>query len=190
MKNKTAETAKKQEISNTPVSKDNSSAFHNEPFNPVKGEMALWTAVITQALMDAGSESRKPEAQHEKARAIRWLLGNSEDFITVCQNAGLSPQYVRSKAKSAIERGCAWRRGMAEQRAIAVRSVSTPIKAAPPPYLLERKYCTPPYLKKRAPFVQLAARFPALSTSSLHPSHYSPVAGSHFASANYARLAN
>lgn len=82
------------------------------PFNPTRGEEALWSAVITQALMDAGSKSRKPEAVQEKAKAIRWLLGDSEDFHTVCQNAGLDPAYVREKAKAAIARGCVWRKGL------------------------------------------------------------------------------
>lgn len=107
---------KKQEISNFHVSKSNIHDSDAAAYDHVKAEKALWAAVITQALMDAGSESRKPEARHEKAKAIRWLLGNSEDFITVCQNAELDPQYVRSKAKAAIERGCVWRRGMAEKR--------------------------------------------------------------------------
>lgn len=107
---------KKQELSENFVSKRESDPFEQTAFNPVKGEMALWTAVITQALMDAGSESRKPEARHEKAKAIRWLLGNSEDFNIVCQNAGLDPQDIRHKAMRAIERGCVWRQGMAEKR--------------------------------------------------------------------------
>lgn len=85
-------------------------------FNPVSGEMALWKAVITQALMDAGSESKKPEAQHAKTKAIRWLLGFSDDFITVCLNAGKNPERVRDDAKAAIARGCVWRQGMAEKR--------------------------------------------------------------------------
>lgn len=78
----------------------------------IKGEMALWRAVITQALMDAGSNSRKPEARQEKARAIHWLLGNSEDFAAVCLNAGYEPRYVREQAYKAVERGCIWRKGL------------------------------------------------------------------------------
>lgn len=87
-----------------------------EPVNMIRGEMALWKAVITQALMDAGSESTKAEAVQEKKKAIRWLLGHSDDFITVCLNAGLEPGYVRQKALAALERGCVWREGMAEKR--------------------------------------------------------------------------
>lgn len=141
MQKESAQDRKKQEISNNAVSKSN--IHENEGYNPVKGEMALWSAVITQALMDAGSESRKPEAQHEKAKAIRWLLGNSEDFITVCLNAGLDPHYIRSKAKEAIERGCVWRSGMAKTR--------QPLAAAPAS--LQRKYYipTPPPNQPTAP---------------------------------------
>lgn len=122
---------KKREISNSSVSKSNILDSDALAYDPTKAERALWAAVITQALMDAGSESRKPEARHEKAKAIRWLLGNSEDFVTVCQNADLDPQYVREKAKMAIERGCVWRRGMAEKR--------TPAQTAMP----ERKQYIP-----------------------------------------------
>jgi len=124
----------KQDISRNTVSK--SDINDERSYNPTKGEAALWTAVITQALMDAGSASAKPEAQHEKAKAIRWLLGNSEDFITVCQNAGKDPSYIRQKAKEAISRGCVWRRGMQEQRMEA--HPSTPLMPT-----TEKKYYIP-----------------------------------------------
>jgi hypothetical protein len=73
------------------------------------GYRALWRAVITQALMDAGSNSNKIEFKKEKARAISWLNGDSEDFIEVCEMAGLEPCYVKKKAKEAIKNGCKWR---------------------------------------------------------------------------------
>lgn len=77
------------------------------------GEAALWKAVITQALMDAGSKSTKIEAAQDKRRAIQWLLGNSDDFVIVCLNANLAPEYVREKARIAIRRGCIWRNASA-----------------------------------------------------------------------------
>ena len=70
---------------------------------------ALWKAVITQALMDAGSNSKKPAMKKAKAQAISWLNGNSDDFAEVCIMAGLDPQNVKEKAKEAIKRGCKWR---------------------------------------------------------------------------------
>ncbi len=71
---------------------------------------ALWVAVITQALMDAGSNSKKSHLRKEKARAIAWLNSDTEDFMEVCINAGFEPDYVRMKAKEAIRNGCKWRK--------------------------------------------------------------------------------
>ncbi len=75
----------------------------------IKGEKALWTAVITQALMDAGSNSSKRDMRLIKAQAISWLTGMSEDFIEVCMMAQLHPAYVRDRALKAIKNGCQWR---------------------------------------------------------------------------------
>lgn len=72
-------------------------------------EPGLWRAVITQALMDAANKSRKSEARRTRADALEWLLNNSADFVTVCDNAGFDPSYVRMRAKQAISRGCEWR---------------------------------------------------------------------------------
>lgn len=80
-----------------------------EPHNPVRGETALWVAVITQAMMDALSNSRNPEIQFHKHEAIRWLTGQSKDFITVCHFADLNPDEVRRKAKRAIASPTPWR---------------------------------------------------------------------------------
>ncbi len=78
-------------------------------FNPVRGESALWVAVITQAMMDALSKSKNKEAQYHKHEAIRWLTESSKDFIEVCLNAGLNPDDVRRKAKKAIANPTLWR---------------------------------------------------------------------------------
>ena len=78
-------------------------------FNPVRGEQALWQAVITQALMDAASGSSKAEAQQDKMQAIRWLMGGSDDFISVCHHAGMDPEFVQQKVREALARNCRWR---------------------------------------------------------------------------------
>lgn len=80
-----------------------------EPYNPVKGESALWAAVITQALMDALSNSRNPEAVYHKHEAIRWLTENNKDFSMVCHLAGFDVNYIRRKAKRAISNPVKWR---------------------------------------------------------------------------------
>ncbi len=85
-------------------------AISADHFNPVKGEVALWRAVITQALMDASSQSHKMEAQYEKSQALCWLAGHSEDFRTVCDFADFPPDYVRCRSRIALKRDCKWRR--------------------------------------------------------------------------------
>ncbi len=72
-------------------------------------EPGLWRAVITQALMDAASHSKKPEARRTRSDALAWLLGDSVDFDTVCDHAGFEPGYVRRRAREALARGCSWR---------------------------------------------------------------------------------
>src|SRR5262249_45251869 len=72
-------------------------------------EPGLWRAVITQALMDAASKSRKSEAKRLRHDALSWLLSDTDDFTTVCDHAGLDPDYVRSRAKTALARDCIWR---------------------------------------------------------------------------------
>lgn len=84
-------------------------SFMKNPDFSVQGEIGLWRAVITQALMDAGNNSKKKEMRHARALAVAWLLSNGDDFFTVCSLAQMDAQYVRSKAREAIKRGCSWR---------------------------------------------------------------------------------
>lgn len=72
-------------------------------------EPGLWRAVITQALMDAASQSRKSEARRTREDALKWLLSDTRDFEAVCDNAGFDPGYVRKRAHEALKRGCEWR---------------------------------------------------------------------------------
>ncbi len=72
-------------------------------------EPGLWRAVITQALMDAASNSRKSEAKRSRNDALAWLLSDTSDFEAVCDNAGLDPDYVRSRARQALNRNFEWR---------------------------------------------------------------------------------
>lgn len=81
---------------------------NNKDIN-VQGELALWRAIITQALMDASSHSAKPEAQSDKHDAIMWLTHNTKDFTIVCDHAGLDADYVRRMTKRALLLDCKWR---------------------------------------------------------------------------------
>lgn len=94
-------------------------------FKGIKGEQALWRAVIVQALMDAGSNSQKMEAKYEKSQAECWLTGYGEDFKVVCDFAGFNADYVRTKSKQALARGCKWR---SESPSSSQRKISHPNK--------------------------------------------------------------
>lgn len=81
----------------------------HEPVNFADHEPGLWKAVITQALMDAASNSQKAEAKRSKREALEWLNGKSSDFEIVCDHAGLDPAYVRAQIAGALARNCSWR---------------------------------------------------------------------------------
>lgn len=93
-------------------------------------EPGLWRAVITQALMDAASQSRKSEARRSRADAIHWLLSSNADFEIVCDNAGLCPDYVRSRARAALARGCQWRLPIGEGWRSQARQAATDTASA------------------------------------------------------------
>lgn len=75
----------------------------------VRGERAMWRAVIVQALMDASCGSKKPEALQNKQEALIWLRGTSRDFATVAYHAGFTPEYLRRMVQEALENNCSWR---------------------------------------------------------------------------------
>jgi len=73
-----------------------------------KGEVALWRAVIKQAIDDARGFRLGASVGRERAQAdvMQWL--NSQDFIRVCEMAGLNPDKIRSRfpdvqAQSAVD---------------------------------------------------------------------------------------
>jgi len=84
-------------------------AWLEEPYNHTRGEMSLWIAVITQAMMDALSRVNNAEAIYHKNEAIHWLTGNGKDFVMVCLCAGFDPDYIRRKAKRTLITPVAWR---------------------------------------------------------------------------------
>ena len=75
----------------------------------IRGEQALWRAVITQALMDASSKSKKMELKYEKSQSLCWLTSNSNDYRMVCDYAGFDPTYIREQSIEALKRDCQWR---------------------------------------------------------------------------------
>ena len=88
---------------------ENQRYYNEEENKELLGMRSLWRAVITQALMDAASSSKKAYYIAEKAKARAWLKGDSDDFKEVCYLADMDPEYVKTQAKLAIARGCKWR---------------------------------------------------------------------------------
>lgn len=78
-------------------------------YGKVRGEQALWRAVILQMLEDATSQSTKPNDQYHKFMAREWLLSDSKDFHMVCDLAGFDVGYLRKNIKRALLNHCKWR---------------------------------------------------------------------------------
>jgi hypothetical protein len=89
--------------------KQHTLAWLEEPYNHTRGEMALWSAVIMQAMQDALNRTRNAEAIYHKNEAIHWLTSNSKDFHMVCLCAGFDPDYIRRNAKRSLLKPVAWR---------------------------------------------------------------------------------
>lgn len=75
------------------------------------GCVALWRAVLAQAIMDAKSRRTKQEYGYIRNTAIFWLLENTVDFNMVCDFAGYDPDHTRKLILGAQERGFMWRAG-------------------------------------------------------------------------------
>lgn len=66
-------------------------------------EIDLWNQVLEQAIRDALNKSWCN--RFEQREAAYWFTTPSKDFNSVCDNAGLNPEYVRRKAVEAIALG-------------------------------------------------------------------------------------
>lgn len=91
------------------IGRDDDIDQKSEMSENINATKAMWRAVITQALMDASSKSKKRENLKAKREAKEWLLGESEDFLCVCCLADMKPEYVKKKIRLALARGCIWR---------------------------------------------------------------------------------
>ena len=64
-----------------------------------KSEIALWKAVILQALLDLQTTSKKKIANTYRVKALMWFNLKNDEFLTVCNYAGLDPKYVYLKSQ-------------------------------------------------------------------------------------------
>jgi len=57
----------------------------------------LITAVIMQAVEDAGYQGRNKKYLKHKKSAIDWIVGNDPQFVDYCKMLGLCPAGIRSR---------------------------------------------------------------------------------------------
>lgn len=69
-----------------------------------KAEIALWKSVILQAMVDLQSNSKKKIANTYRIKSLMWFNLKNEEFLTVCNYAGLNPKYVYEKAMKVKEK--------------------------------------------------------------------------------------
>jgi len=84
-------------------------AIDVDHYADVRGEIALWTAVIVRALLDASYKGHKAEERIAKRKALVWLREYGPFFIEVCDMAMLDPEITYVKIQRALERDCVWR---------------------------------------------------------------------------------
>ena len=68
-------------------------------------ERRLFVAVLSQAVHDAFA-NHVPGLEKRQAQA--WLVGNSEDFKTICENAGRDSKYVITRIRRKILQANGW----------------------------------------------------------------------------------
>jgi Tfp pilus assembly protein PilE len=80
-----------------------SNNMHTYEFN--SPERKLFIAVLSQAVHDAFS-SHVPKVEKQQAQA--WLISNSKDFKSICENAGRNAKYVTEKIRRKILKANGW----------------------------------------------------------------------------------
>ena len=68
-------------------------------------EKRLFVAVLSQAVHDAFSSH---VSGVERRQAQAWLLGNSNDFKNICENAGRDSKYVIARIRKKILKANGW----------------------------------------------------------------------------------
>lgn len=72
--------------------------------------VALFRAVIWQALADVSSRCQKPESRKAKNEAKYWFEHPNSGFDAVCEMAGYEPEYIRHCYRIAQLRSFFWRK--------------------------------------------------------------------------------
>lgn len=73
------------------------SATQDEPRSHTSGEVALWRAVVMQALTDLGTKPADKYEELSKSRTEQWFDIDNVYFQRVCSLANLEPVYILRK---------------------------------------------------------------------------------------------
>ena len=84
------------------MSKESIKVLTEERVDP---EQRLWRAVLGQALEDAFGPNRYEKTQRDR-REAQVFLTDYEDvsFVSVCENAGFNPRYIKDKIEKTIDK--------------------------------------------------------------------------------------
>jgi len=63
----------------------------------ITNEQRLWQAVVLNALCDAMRDPKNKYTKNNKITAISWLMEDNNNFIRVCEYAGINPSSLRRK---------------------------------------------------------------------------------------------
>ena len=90
-------------------------SYSSANFSETFYENSLWRGVITQAIIDAVSGSKKSYKIKAKNSALEWFDINNNDFLAVCAFANYCPEYVLKNALNAINCCHTWKRDLKYQ---------------------------------------------------------------------------
>lgn len=75
-----------------------------------QAEVALFRAIILQAIIDRVSNSKRTEDKVAKADALNWFNIKDNDFQLVCHLAGWNPQWIIQITEIAMKNPEKWRK--------------------------------------------------------------------------------
>lgn len=65
---------------------------------------AIWQAVLVNAVQEAKGNGAKKAVKKCAKDSRNWLLGMSDDYLTVCRFAGVDPIWMRNEVKKALKK--------------------------------------------------------------------------------------
>ena len=76
--------------------------FERLKFSNYSPEVALRKAIILQAIIDSTSTSDTEESRKIELSAKKWLFNKSQNFVSICLDGQLQPDFVIKVAKEMI----------------------------------------------------------------------------------------